>query len=542
MNQLSPRKSHFPGWLLLPLCLLSQGWSQDASTETSVRELRNEVRELRDVVDAMRIENARYHEETQQMHKELEAVRHADAAHTTVETPSRIYETASAPPPAELSPTVAVRGDSQDSAQAAESQAAESQVAESKMAHDADHIAKLDEEFDLLSSKVYEQHQSKVESASKYRVRLSGIVLLNLFSNKGQVENQDFPTVPLAVPPGTPSGSVGATLRQSQLGLEIFGPRVAGARTSADLQMDFAGGFQNTWDGVDAGIIRLRTATMRLDWDKTSIVAGQDGLFFSPLTPTSFATLAVPALAYAGNLWNWTPQVRIEHRFTVSEDSTFLLQAGILDNLNGDFPVDLNFRFPQASEFSRQPAYASRGAWSYTLFGQKVTLGGGGYYGRQNYGFNRNVNAWAGMVDWTVPLGHRFALTGKFYRGSALGGLGATIGTSTLYPGDLSNPSTLVIPLNTIGGWSQLKFRATSKIEFNTAFGQDSPFARDVRAGNPQEYFDSVVRNRGILANIIARPRSDLLFSAEYRHLAANALQNNNHTATQINLVMGVLF
>ena len=373
-------------------------------------------------------------------------------------------------------------------------------------------------------------------------MRLSGIVVLNLFGNKGQVENQDFPTVPVPVPVGTSSGSAGATLRQSQLGLEVFGPRVAGARTSADLQMDFAGGFQNTWNGVDAGIVRMRTATMRMDWEKTSIIAGQDGLFFSPGSPSSFATLAVPALAYAGNLWNWTPQVRVEHRFTVSEDSSVLVQAGILDNQNGDFPDDLNFRFPQASEFSRQPAYASRAAWSHTLFGQKLIIGGAGYYGRQSFGFNRNVNAWAGMSDWSLPLGHRFTVTGKFYRGKALGGLGATIGTSTVYPGDLSDPNTPVIPLNTIGGWSQLKFRATSKIEFNTAFGQDSAFARDIRAGQPHFFFDSVTRNRGILANIIARPRSDLIFSAEYRHLGATALENNNHAASQINLVMGVLF
>ena len=502
--------------LLLPLTLLSPAWSQSASSDDSVQELRNEVRELRAAVEQMRVESARDRLESQQMRRELDVL-HPPGADAAADS----YEAAIAPlPPPE--------------------QHASEQHLES--ASDESRAAKLEEEYQLLSSKVDEHYQSKVESASKYRVRLSGIVLLNLFSNKGQVENQDFPTVPLAVPPGTPSGSFGATLRQSQLGLEIFGPRVAGARTSADLQMDFAGGFQNTWNGVDAGIIRLRTATMHLDWAKTSIVAGQDGLFFSPTSPTSFATLAVPALAYAGNLWNWTPQVRVEHRFTLSEDSSFLVQAGILDNLNGDFPVDVNFRFPQASELSRQPAYASRVAWSRTLFGQKFTLGGGGYYGRQSYGFNRNVNAWAGMTDWSLPLGRKLSLTGKFYRGRALGGLGATIGSSTLYSGDLSQPSTAVIPLNTIGGWSQLKFRAASKIEFNMAFGQDSAFARDIRAGNPQAYFDSVVRNRGILANVIARPRSDLLFSAEYRHLAANALQNNNHTATQINLVMGVLF
>jgi len=34
--------------------------------------------------------------------------------------------------------------------------------------------------------KVDEQYQTKVESASKYRMRLSGIVLLNLFSNWGR--------------------------------------------------------------------------------------------------------------------------------------------------------------------------------------------------------------------------------------------------------------------------------------------------------------------------------------------------------------------
>jgi len=96
--------------------------------------------------------------------------------------------------------------------------------------------------------------------------------------------------------------------------------------------------------------------------------------------------------------------------------------------------------------------------------------------------------------------------------------------------------------LHSIGGWSQLKFKPTSKIEFNGAFGQDSALARDIRFGSPQIYFDSVVRNRGIFSNVIFRPRSDLLFSAEYRHLAATALANDNHTANQVNLVMGVLF
>jgi len=178
------------GCTILPLVLLSPAWSQDSP---AVQELREEVRELRASVAQMRADNARYRQETQQMHKELFALRGPSG-----EAPPTGYEAATVLPAesANVEPITAAPQSDGD-----------------KTTRDADHTAKLDEEYQLLSSKVDEHYQSKVESASKYRVRLSGIVLLNLFANKGRVENQDFPTVPLPVPVGTPSGSLGATLR-----------------------------------------------------------------------------------------------------------------------------------------------------------------------------------------------------------------------------------------------------------------------------------------------------------------------------------------
>ncbi len=82
-------------------------------------------------------------------------------------------------------------------------------------------------------------------------------------------------------------------MRQSEIGLEVFGPTLAGAKTSASLQADFSGGFPSTWNGVDSGIFRLRTASARMDWTNTSVVVGQDNAFFSPLSPTSFASLQI---------------------------------------------------------------------------------------------------------------------------------------------------------------------------------------------------------------------------------------------------------
>lgn len=168
----------------------------------------------------------------------------------------------------------------------------------------------------------------------------------------------------------------------------------------------------------------------------------------------------------------------------------------------------------------------------------------GGYYTRQNYGLNRNVDGWAGMTDVELPLNHELSLSGKFYRGRAVGGLYGAFGQSVLFSGDPTSPYTEVRALDSTGGWAQLKYRPANKWEFNAAFGMDNPFADDLRYfpyavsyGNP-----SLAKNQGSLVNFIYRPRSDLLFSAEYRRLKTFSLGDGSDTAGHVNLMMGVLF
>jgi hypothetical protein len=404
-------------------------------------------------------------------------------------------------------------------------------------------IAKLEENQQLADQKAAEQNQTKVESSSKYRVRLSGMVLFNMSVNRGTVDNLDF--AQLATPPGplSSSGSFVASLRQSQIGLQAFGPTIAGAKTSADIQFDFAGGFPEAPNGVTFGIMRLRTGTVRFDWSDTSVVAGQDTLFFAPLSPTSIATVAVPALAYAGNLWSWTPQVRVEHKFAVSDSSSFLVQGGILDSLSGDTPRSEYYRYPTWGERSGQPAYAMRVAWTKKTEGQDLTLGFGGYYGRQAWGFGRTVDSWAGTVDLTVPLG-KFEFTSQFYRGRAVGGIGGGIGQTGLWQGPLVDPATEVYGLNSLGGWAQLKFKASPKLQFNGAFGQDNPLASDLRQfGGSQPYYTSPLsKNQSAFGNFIYQPRSDIVFSLEYRRLKTFTLDSNANAANLVTLSVGYIF
>ncbi len=501
---------------------LSGSPADSASTTAlneSIRELRTQVRELQELVGQMRAENQQTQTTSAQLREEIERLR--------VEIAAKPGNQSAGTPTVESESTTGLPSINQQA-----------------QAQSSERDTRLQEEYDLLAGKLNDQYQTKVESASKYRMRLSGIVLMNLFSNAGHVDSIDVPTLAYGTAPGYASGSTGATLRQSEIGFEVFGPQVAGARTRADLQLDFGGGFQDAPNGVNAGLVRLRTGTARLDWENTSVVAGQDSLFFSPDSPTSFASLIVPALTYAGNLWGWIPQVRVEHRVSIGEESKLTFQGGILDPLSGETPVPASYRVPGPGEASRVPAFGSRIAWTHSLFGQPLVWGFGGFYSRQNYDFGRNIDAWAGMTDLEIPLPHRFSFSGKLYRGRALGGLYGGIGRSVLFSGDPASASSAVRGLNTVGGWSQLKYRATSKVEFNMAYGLDNPYARDLKVfPSAQAYGDpSLAKNSGAFANVIFRPRSDLLLSAEYRHLKTYTIDYGPNDANHVNLMVGVLF
>jgi hypothetical protein len=394
-------------------------------------------------------------------------------------------------------------------------------------------LAKLEEEQDLLGAKVDEHYQTKVESASRYRVKLSGLALLNLFANRGRVDALDVP----ASARGDVAEGFGATVRQSQFGLEVRGPDLGSARTSAEIRLDLAGAPSYAGAGANAGLLRLRTASVRLDWPRMSLVAGQEPLFFSPLSPTSVASLIVPALSYSGNLWGWVPQVRVERRIDVSEQDGFVLQGGLLDVPAGDTGDYASSGY--RSRGAGRPAYAARVAWTRKLSGRELTLGAGGYYSRQDWPAGRRVDGWAALSDWTIPLSSWLELSGELYRGRAIGGIGGALGRSAVSSAPLTGPAQ-VAGLNDAGGWTQVKLRPAERFEINGAIGADSSFARDERRFGPSRGYPAI-GNRSALANVIYRPRSTLLFSVEYRRIRT-LFQAHGESAGHVNVGMGVAF
>src|SRR5205823_1924880 len=118
----------------------------ESSLNDSVRELRQQVHELQAAVGEIRQESEHYRADTAELRRELDAVRGASAV---VPSPTKVVSSASYGANARQSLNEAPEGQK------------------------AQHVASLEEEYQLLSGKIDEQYQTHVECSSKYRVRHS---------------------------------------------------------------------------------------------------------------------------------------------------------------------------------------------------------------------------------------------------------------------------------------------------------------------------------------------------------------------------------
>ena len=105
------------------------------------------------------------------------------------------------------------------------------------------------EALPLIRAQLLEQAQSKVESNSKFPMRLSGTVASNTYLNTGEPNWLDLGNVIMPKPAGLPAGSFNSSLRQSQVGVIVDGPMIGKMKSSALMAIDFFGGPPNFQNG-----------------------------------------------------------------------------------------------------------------------------------------------------------------------------------------------------------------------------------------------------------------------------------------------------
>jgi hypothetical protein len=406
----------------------------------------------------------------------------------------------------------------------------------------------------IQESQIATQEQTKVESESKYPVKITGLVLFNAFVNTNAV---DIPATPTVAIPG--SGSTGATVRQTVLGFDAHGPHLFGAHSYADLRVDFDGSPQyggptaiyTGYYNSGTTLVRLRTAHAGLRWDSTETYFSFDRPILSPDSPTSLTAVAVPALAWSGNLWTWNPQLGVNHDLPFVGSHDLRLQAALIDV--GDAPLTPVVPStttpavmpPSTAERSRWPGVEARIA----MLGSKTRedgdhLGIGGYFAPHLTPFGKGFDSWAGTMDARLVFPAHLEFSGSAYRGLGLGGLGAGAYKDFVYRIDPDTNGYYVRPLDDIGGWAQLKEKLSERVELNAAFGMDNVFAGELRryAIPGGTVYQNLARNRTYTGNVIYSPTAYLLFSFEYRHLDSSPVLGSSIGANVIGLAAGYKF
>ena len=404
-------------------------------------------------------------------------------------------------------------------------------------------VAGIRDSESIHDTQIATLEQTKVESESKYPLKLSGLILMTGFVNTRRVDMAQSPTIALAGP-----GSTASTLRQTILGIDARGPHLFGASSHADLRLDFdAGASGGVYSGDNSpGVVRMRTAHAELTWDRTKAFFSFDRTLMTPDNPTSLTAVATPALAWSGNLWAWNPQLGVSRDLIEGHAVSFRVEGALIDVMD---PPSLyssaqtgTYLPPGTAELSRWPGLEARIAVVNGDPDRGFHLGVSGFFAPHRVSQVRNFNSWAGALDFSVPISRFMQLTGNSYKGQALGGLGG--GAYKDYVAATYHGELYFRALDDSGGWIQWKQRAGERIEFNEAFGMDNVPAHQLRpfATQYSPSYYNLARNRTITANAIYSPSAYLLFSFEYRRIASSYVNYPTQFSDIIGLAAGYKF
>ena len=340
----------------------------------------------------------------------------------------------------------------------------------------------LEERVQVQGQRIEEHSQSKVESSERVPVRLTGMLLFNLYSNGKNSQPEDFPTIAAN---RQVARQTRGTMRQTSIGIEVDSPvSVLGAHATGHVMTDFYG------ESEEYFVPRIRTAALDLHWTSQAVRFGVEKPIVAPRSPQSLGQVVYPQLWGAGNLWLWEPQFRVEQAFK-SESADLRIQAGV-------FQTNENRVFTTGQLPSR-PGWQTR--WQLgRSFGteRRVEIAPGFHYSRT---LVAGTSAPSQLItgDWLVALSRWWELSGAFFHGrnaAPLGGLRQ--GVVILAPGQVRS-------VGTTGGWGQILLRPADRFRVHLMAGQQDDVNRHLLPGQIGRNLSWVVNGMWQLApNVVA--------------------------------------
>jgi hypothetical protein len=217
-------------------------------------------------------------------------------------------------------------------------------------------------------------------------------------------------------------------------------------------------------------VFRIRTGVLSFDWNRRSVIVGQDRSLIAPFQPTSFARVGIPPLDGAGNLWLWRPQIRYEERIPITANTRVTLQAGVLQT---DERYSLGYLQSTTALNAARPAFQAHVAVQHQRSEESRVAIGFGFHSSDSHLLGQSVKSHVVSTDVLFKPVSKFELTGTLFRGENFANIGGGPPGITLY-------DQIAIPVHGAGGWVQLAFPVTSRLTFDLYAGRQVNEARDL--------------------------------------------------------------
>jgi hypothetical protein len=379
----------------------------------------------------------------------------------------------------------------------------------------------IEERLEVQETRTAEQAETKVEAAHRAPLRISGMALFNSYfnSNGGGAE---YPTTVAA----GESSSAGATFRQSIVGLDYDGPQTfGGGKISGSLRLDLFGG-----TAADQ-YVRLRTASLGIDWATSSFQVGVEKPLISPREPDSLAQVGISPLSGAGNLWYWMPQARFTQDFRFSAQSGVRAQIAVVQTqeVAGSAASAYGSAPTSASNFeSTRPGVEARLEF-FTGADRRIEIAPG-FHHSVSHVAGASVASDVYTVDWLVRPWRLLEFTGEAFAGQNVAPLGAGG-----LPGIVVASFGSAVPVHSLGGWGQLTLHAAPRLWFNLFSGQQDDRNSDLPKGGIGE-------NLAYGSNVFFRLAPNVLTSFEVSQVRTSYIGLRTLGSNHYDLALAYLF
>lgn len=368
----------------------------------------------------------------------------------------------------------------------------------------------VNDRVEVLERRSEEVAQTKVEASQRFPIAITGMALFNVWSNGRNAPGQQNPVVASS---NAGQASPGASFRQSMIGLRYYGPEtIAGGKVTGAIDFDLFGGDSTSLNHL----VRLRTATIRVDWANTSVSVGQDKPLIAPRDPDSLAQVSFSPFTAAGNPWLWQPQMRVEQRF-----SGIKLQASLYETREqyGNLPT----AYQNGTSPSRV-GYEGR-----VEFKIKTLQIAPGIHSSISHikGFSLPSRAYS--VDWFFGPLPKWEITGAFYAGENLNTIGGGNPSVNLLP------TNQLIPVHSKQGWIQSSWQILPRLKFNAFAGEQANRTGDLLTNNLKS-------NLAWGGNLMYRLAPNLITSLEALQLRTQYLSNGLRLNNHYDLALAYLF